>query len=157
MTDDICLNTQWIDKELRLFNENQKISKEFMKTIKITHIYINSSSEIVKTDKSFHIFKDNQNIIHSNEIFKYFTNFRVKDNVKYSLYQLLSYNIDLDDKLYNDINSISTINFMEHITYIKDIIIKPSLFIFHEINAIYIIYKEPNKQTKRFTLKIRRK
>lgn len=150
------VDTDWIDKQVRLYNENEKIFKENMKTINIVSIFINPSHEIVKTQKCIHSFKDESCILFSNEIYQYFKNQRIQDSIKYDLNQLFVYNIDLDNKLYTDIESITTTNFLTSFTYIKDIVINPSLFIFHEINCVYIIYKENIKNIHNKTVKKKR-
>jgi hypothetical protein len=150
---EIDVDTDWIDKQIRLYNENEKIFKENMKTINIVSIFINSSHEIVNTHKCIHSFRDEKCIISSIEIFQYFKNCRIQDSIKYDFNQLIVYNIDLDNKLYCDIESITTTNFLTSFTYIKDIVVNPSLFIFHEINCVYIIYKENNKKVHNKTVK----
>ena len=153
---EINVDTDWIDKQVRLYNENEKIFKENMKSVNIVSIFINPSNEIVKTHKFIHSFKDEKCILSSIEIFQYFKNYRIQDSIKYDLSQLFVYNIDLDNKLYTDIDSITTTNFLTSFTYIKDILINPSLFIFHEINCVYIVYKENIKNIHNKTVKKKR-
>ncbi len=153
---EIDVNIDWIDKQLRLYNENEKIFKENMKSIEIVSIFINSSNEIVKAYNFIHSFRDYNCVLSSTEIFQYFKNFRVQDSIKYDFNQLLVYNIDLDNKLYTDIESITTTNFLTSFTYIKDIVINPSLFIFHELNTVYMIYKENVKNFHHKTVKKRK-
>ena len=150
------VDTDWIDKQVRLYNENEKIFKENMKSIKIVSIFINSLRDIVKTQKCIHSFKDESCKLSSNEFFQYFKNQRIQDSIKYDINQILVYNIDFDNKLYTDIESITTTNFLTSFTYIKDIVINPSLFIFHEINCVYIIYKENIKNIHNKTVKKKR-
>jgi hypothetical protein len=153
---EIDVNVDWIGQQIRLYNENDKLLKEKMKTIKIVSIFINSSNEIVKSNNFIHSFQDNKCILSSAEIFRYFKNNRVRNSIKYDFKHLFVYNIDLDNKLYTDIESVNTTNFITSFTYIKDIVINPSLFIFHEINCVYIIYKEIVKNVNNKTVKKRR-
>jgi hypothetical protein len=156
MEQELIINTDWINNEMRLFNENGVLHQELMKTIQIIHVHINSSSEVIKTRRVLHSFDNGDNLLSSNEIFRYYVENRNIDSIQYKFFKLLVYNVDLGDKLYTTINSISTINFLKSFTHIKDIIINPSLFIFHEINAVYLIYKENIKNCKNITLKNRR-
>ena len=96
---EIDVDTDWIDKQVRLYNENEKIFKESMKSINIVSIFINPSNEIVKTYKFIHSFKDEKCILSAIEIFYYFKNYRIQDSIKYDFSQLFVYNIDLDNKL----------------------------------------------------------
>ncbi len=150
---EIDVNFDWIDKQIRLYDENDKLIKESMKKIKIVFVFINSSQEVVKSHNRIHHFIDDKCIISSTEIFRYFKNDRVQSSIKYGFNQLFVYNIDLDNKLYSDIESVNTTNFLSSYSYIKDIVITPSLFIFHEINCIYIIYKDTIKNNNNKTVK----
>ena len=152
----IELNTVWIDKEIKMLNENDKLIKEYMKSIQIIHVFINSLSEIVKTYKTVHTFKDNNSILSFSDVHSFYKKNKIQNHVKYNMDQLIIYNVDFDDKLYSNIKSLSTINFLKSTSYLKDIVVQPSLFIFHEINCIYIMYKESNKNAHNKTLKIKK-
>ena len=156
-SNDIIINADWIDNETRLYNENEILQQEFMKTIQIVNVYINNSSEIVKVSKMSHTFKHDNNIILSNDIFKYYLQNRTIESIKYQLFKLLIYNIDLGEKHYTTIKSVSTINFLNCVSHVKDIVINPSLFIFHELNTIYFIYKSSIKNSKNVTHKNRKR
>ena len=135
-----------------MFNENGKLSKECMKSILITHVFLNSSSEIVKSYKTEHVFNENP-ILSFSDIYHHYKKNRFQDHIKYNFNQFFIYNIDLDDKLFSDLKSIETRNFLEGNSYIKDVTIQPSLCIFHEFNCAYIIYKELRKDGKNKTSK----
>jgi hypothetical protein len=157
MEPELIVNTNWINNEMRLFNENGILQQEPMKSIRIIHVHINSSFEIIRTHSVIHSFINGGNLLSANEIFKYYIQNKNFDSIQYNFFKLLVYNLDLGDKLYTTINSISTINFLKSFTHIKDIIINPSLFIFHEINSVYLIYKDNTKSYKNVTLKNKRK
>ena len=145
------------DKQIRLYNTNDKLSKEFMESIKVLHVFINLSSEIVHTYNTIHKFNDNtKNTIYSSDIHNFYKDNRTLELVKYDFNQVLVYNVDIDNKLYTNIDSISTINFLKGYTYIRDIVINPSLFIFHEINSVLMIYKEHKKSITNTTIKNRK-
>lgn len=157
MSNDIVINADWIDNETRLYNENEMLQQEFMKTIQIVNIYINSSSEIVKVSKISHTFKDGNNVISSNDIFRYYIENRSVESIKYQLFKLLIYNVDLGEKHYATIKSVSNINFLNCVSHVKDVVINPSLFIFHELNSIYFIYNNNIKNSKNVTHKNRKR
>ena len=151
---EVEINTDWINNETRLLNEEGLLCQEAMKTIKIVHVYMNEISEIVKIKKTIHTFKDGSNVVTCNEILRYYIENRKLQTTKYKLFKVLVYNVDLGDKLYQKMKSISTINCLKSVSlYIEDIVINPSLFIFHEMNSIYLIYKENMKDSRSMTQK----
>ena len=150
------MNACDIEKQIRFYNKNDKLSKEDMESIKVLHVFINSSSEIVHTYNTVHKFNNTKNTIYSSDIHNLYKDNRTLELVKYDFNQFLVYNVDIDNKLYTNIDSISTINFLKGYTYIRDIVINPSLFIFHEINSVLMIYKEQKKSATKTTLKNRK-
>lgn len=152
-SDDIVVDDDWIHKQIRLFNSNAKLNREYMKSIKIVHIFINSLSEIVHSYKTIHNFDDTKSTIYSTDIYTYFKDNRTLELIKYDFNQLFVYNIEIDSTLYSNIDSINTINFLKGYTHMRDVVINPSLFIFHEVNSVYIIYKQHQKIINNKTLK----
>lgn len=151
---EVEINTDWINNETRLLNEEGLLCQEAMKTIKIVHVYMNETSEIVKIKKTTHTFMDGSNVVTCNEILRYYIENRKLQTTRYKLFKVLVYNVDLGDKLYQKMKSISTINCLKSVSfYIEDIVINPSLFIFHEMNSIYLIYKENIKDSRSMTQK----
>lgn len=58
---------------------------------------------------------------------------------KYRLLEILLYNIDLDTQ---DLSLISETDHLKIVTTMDEIVIPPSLFVFHEINCLYFIFQE---------------
>jgi len=55
------------------------------------------------------------------------------------------YNVDIDPENiqnYSNNENILNYNFMKKLPVIGDIIITPSIFVFHEINTLYFFFKE---------------
>ena len=151
---EVEINTDWINNETRLLNEEGLLCQEAMKTIKIVHVYMNETSEIIKIKKTIHTFIDGSNVVTCNEILRYYIENRKLQTTRYKLFKVLVYNVDLGDKLYQKMKSISTINCLKSVSlYTEDIVINPSLFIFHEMNSIYLIYKENIKDSRSMTQK----
>jgi hypothetical protein len=154
---EVEINTDWINNETRLLNEEGLLCQEAMKTIKILHVYMNETSEIIKIKETIHTFMDESNVVTCNEILRYYIENRKLQTIRYKLFKVLVYNVDLGDKLYQKMKSISTINCLKSVSlYKEDIVINPSLFIFHEMNSIYLIYKENRKDSKSTTQKIKK-
>jgi hypothetical protein len=89
MEQELIINTDWINNEMRLFNENGVLHQELMKTIQIIHVHINSSSEVIKTRRVLHSFDNGDNLLSSNEIFRYYVENRNIDSIQYKFFKLL--------------------------------------------------------------------
>ena len=152
---DSCdLDINWIHTQTRLFHESQKINKESMKAIHIQHIFINLKSEIVKKRNSIYTSKLNETTLPSFEIFLVQEN-KNMDNKKYRIFEILLFNVDLDIQEDSEINSLFQKNFLHKKNLLVDTIIPPTLYIFHDINCLYLIYKEFRKsESKNKTFKL---
>jgi len=141
-----------------------------IKQINITYIYINNFNEIEDFDKENYDLKID-NFISKNELIQILKNYikKNKNNIKsYTITSLLKYNIDLleldeiEKYLYDDFDTkeIYEIPFLSIIKTIDDIIWKPSLPVFKELNELFIIFyenieiKNKIKKTKKIYLKM---
>lgn len=66
---------------------------------------------------------------------------------KYKFDNMFLFNIDLnhsDLKTFIEVSNVNNMNkqFFKNISFMSNVIIPPSLFIFHNINALYFIFKE---------------
>jgi hypothetical protein len=88
---------------------------------------------------------------------------KVKNGVKYSLYDILFYNVDLESA---DIDNyvgeggedvLSKFRgFFRPVSIIHEIVVLPSLFIFHDLNSLFVLFKErgsENEKNHRVTMK----
>ena len=146
------LDTSWIS-DFELSDEAyKKFYKEKVESVKLYILYVNRNSEL------FHIKKNN--IIIENTILK-------KENLidilkKYKVYQkkeymplsILKYNITINPE--NITKNISNIdNYLTSENSIEDIYWNDSILFLHNINSLYIVYKEKWKSKHSNTKKIR--
>jgi len=173
-TDD--LDTSWIKDHEKMSNINDNYFREPMEFISLNFIYVNTENEIVKVvsdeedlvslqpceegksemagiskERLLHIIQSRRNI----------------DHIHYKILDILSYVVDLEsDKIqcFSKMDDASCGElFLKNVSIIaSDISIAESIFIFHEINAIYFLFKESplksilkNPASNRSTKKVR--
>lgn len=150
------LNVDWIHTQTRLYDEDQEITKENMKSINIHQIFINLKSEVVKVLNSVYTSEGNETIFPSSEILKLALESKYTNDKKYKMFDLLLFNIDLDIQQHSKIDELFQQNFLKKKTILTDIIIPPTLFIFHDINCVYLIYKEVDKSKKNLNITLKK-
>lgn len=145
--DNISIDTTWMQTSKKLTeNITTKYSKEKMTSINIHYIYIDITSSIkhVTTKKHDLSFIDENSVISKDKMLQLIITSEKYNDIKYKLSDILLYNIDLESEkaqIYSNNNDLS-INFLKSQPFYHEIIIPSSLFIFHNINCLYIIYQE---------------
>lgn len=136
------LDISWIDKQNKLHNIETNYCREPMESIVIHFVYTNLEKNIEK------ISSDNidviNNVISKERILQLIQHNKSIHNSKYRLMDILVYNVDLEPNHIQEFvyNELDTTKFFKVCPVLDDIIIHPSVFIFHSINAIYFIFQE---------------
>ena len=154
------IDDSWMKTSKKLTeNITTKHSKEIMKTIDINYIYIDSKLFIKQIITKKHDLDDNS-LISKDKILQIIINNEIFEKIKYKSSDILLYNVNLESEViqsYLNNNDVS-IDFLKSQPFYKEIIIPSSLFIFHNINSLYIIYQEvdniiKNNKTKKMKFK----
>lgn len=151
------MDLDWLTNQKKMSDTiNEKYVKEKMNGITIHYIYIDSKNSIIKiiTEKESLVIEDNFSILPGNKSIELIQNHNTFEKKKYKLSESLLYNVHLDSnniQSYNNDNK--SINFLNSLPYFDLIKIVPSLFVFHPINCIFMIFKEipRNGETKKNT------
>jgi len=146
------LDISWIDKHNKLHTIDKNYCREPMEAINIHSIFINAQNAIEK------ISSDKIDVVHSKvpkeKILKI-----IQDNksmpgadglggdgcVKYKLLDIIVYNVDLEAQYIQEFvqnDDMDTGRFFKICPIVDDIVIMPSIFIFHSLNAIYFVFQE---------------
>jgi len=155
------IDTSWTKNYERLVKIQQNYLRENMTNIDIHFLYINPNQYIDKIiSKSWELSVcDGYSRLEKSVILQIVQNNRILHGIKYRLLDTLLFNIDLEPE---NIQSFSKIDlesskidlgsgsglaidsqFCKPISGLdNDIIIPPSIFIFHDLNAIYMIFQE---------------
>ena len=136
------LDISWIDKQNKLHNIDANYCREPMDSIAIHFIYTNLEKNIEKISSDTIDIYDN--IISKERILQLIQHNKSIHNSRYRLIDILVYNVDLEPNhiqefVYGDFN---TSRFFKICSIVDDIVIQPSIFIFHSLNSIYFIFQE---------------
>ena len=149
--DETNLDLNWIENEEKIISIENGIFREQMKHIKIKYIYINCDSSIEAVDLEKYDLDANEpsqktkQIISNDTLLKIVEKKRLIGTTKYKLLHILLFNVDLEPEeiqKYTINQDAFNTSFLKEISIVKDISIEPSIFIFHEINTIYMLFKE---------------
>lgn len=142
------LDISWI-KETEILNNIQELRmKENMEFIQILYIYINHVSCVFDITPTKYTLEKNEQgltIIPKHAISELINQHKIHKNIKYSLFDTLLYNVDIDPfhiNTYSSRDENSVDGFLKHVSSENDIIIHPSVFIFHSINSLFVFFKE---------------
>jgi hypothetical protein len=144
------LDISWIDEQEKLHSVDKNYFREPMEQLSVTIIYININSYIenivcekqpLTQTKKYAILEKERliQIIQSKK--------KTTPHSKYKFIDALLYNIELEPE---NIQNYSNTNpseentniFLKRLPIIDDINIPPSIFIFHNVNGLYLLFKE---------------
>jgi len=156
------LDTSWILHEQRIQNMQNNHFREPLESIRGVFIYINQNNYIDKiiTERlSLDTYNNSNSIIYNHFLLKILQDKKIKTPTsKYKFSNAFSFFVDLEpeqiqpfsgldhDKLHNS-------TFFKEISITDNIIIPPSIFIFHNINTIYFFFQEIIFEKHNITLK----
>jgi len=150
------LDMNWIDQEEKKISMNYGFIREPMKNIRIHFVYIHNNAVNKVNTEEFVLIDNNDvtenintpQIITNSSIIQLIESHKNMNNEKYKLNDILLFNVTLEsDEIQKYILGEEMYNskFLKSISVVQDIVIEPSIFIFHNTNAIYMIFKEVEK------------
>ena len=164
MTDNDILDETWIHELKRIHKVKHKYCKEYMKSIYIHSIFINNEKQvdkIINSQITLSQYKHSENInyVPKDTLLQFIKNSTQSNPGKshYKLNDIASFFVTLEPE---DIQSYSKSTAgSDHSSFFKfhpsvdDIIVPSSIFIFHSINSIFLIYQEIIQNTNNHTVK----
>jgi hypothetical protein len=151
------LDDSWILAFENTDEEYKYFYKENIQAIKVRYLYINKNNYLEQI-KEENIILKTPNILSREELIVLVKQNNKINKTQYSLLSLLKYNIDLEPinlKTFLKANT-STINYLTSIKNIDNIYFSPSIYMFQDLNDIFIIFYESNNNlsNKNITKKI---
>ena len=156
--DDLELDTSWIEKEEKLDHIQQNYFREPMEFIEVFFIYINANNYIEKIVSEKHpleLLDDKKtSVIKKEYLIQLIQNKKIKTaNSIYKLMDVLIYNIDLEPDFIQNYSKHENIaenskGFFQVLKIIDDIHFPPSIFIFHDMNSLFILFQEKELDIK---------
>jgi len=149
-SDEDDLDTSWIQEEEKLETIEKNYRQEPMENIDIFFLYINADDYIEKIICENHSLSEivlkKEYILHLIQSKK-----RTLNNRRYKFIDMLLYNIDLGPEHIQtfsntEVNEENARGFLKTYPIVDDVTISPSIFIFHNINSLFFLFKEnPNE------------
>ena len=145
----------WISEEEQLLKIQDDCEKEYLNEIQCFFIYVNTNSYIEKInsktiDLKYNEVDDNTTIL-KEDIWNIIEEEKKSNKSEtYILEDCWEINIDLEPEDIKDFSKEQNLetcynSFFKKISYKQDIVIEPSIFIFHKINALYFLFKKEDK------------
>lgn len=141
----------WVLDEEKLLNIGECYSREMFHSISAHYIYINENDYIdnIKCEEVYFNWDISKNvgIIPSNVLLKLIEEKKTYGNNTYMFNEGSLFNVTLEP---DDIQSYSESDysgnnehcFLKNFTVLDDLYLKPTIFIFHELNSIYFIFRQ---------------
>ena len=153
------MDFDWLEEYEKSEEEYNDFYKTGVESIQISFLYVNHENELfhVKTEKCVL----NEGRIHKEDLLFILREHMICNDTKFLPVSLLKYNIDLDvedvKKYLRDDNYPR--DFLTHEKYTNDIEWADTISLFHDLNSLYVIFKErkSSSQTKRIRIHSNRK
>jgi len=137
------LDVSWINDEKRMLSIDHNYQREPLETILFHFCYTNHDTiHKVLTEK--YIFRDNNSTVPLSDLEKIIEEKSKMDVTKYDFAEYATFVVDLEpENIQSYVSEGMQVNFMsEKKTTLADIVCPQSIFIFHSLNAIIVIFKE---------------
>jgi hypothetical protein len=130
------LDISWIQEEERILS-GTPLEPEPIRQIHMAFVYINQNDYIDNVKQEVKTL-DNHSTISVNELLAIIQKHKLTTPTsKYRIIDLLLFHVDVDVPLLEGCEPT-----LKNINMIHDIVLKPSVLIFHNLNTLYFIFKE---------------
>jgi len=142
------LDTSWIQTEEKIDSIENLYSREQCESIDIFYIYLDKDNAIEKIVSEKEMPQNGE--ISKERLLKMIQTKRMVNKKKYKLFDILSFQVDIEPTNIEAFNKNKEINeISEHcfkvLPLFDSISCISSIFIFQDINSIYFLFKEPEK------------
>ena len=141
------LDDSWIVEFENIDNEYKNFYKENIHSVKVRYLYINKNNCLEKIKEETIILKK-ENVISKEEIITILKKNNTLNDNKYSLLNLLKYNIDLEPiQLKKFLKQNLETNYLTSIKTIEEIYFKPIIYMFQDLTDLFILFYESNSKS----------
>ena len=142
------LDTSWIEKEEKRFSIELNNQKTPMDSISCVFVYMDehlSIQKVVKDDEKL-VSIDSGVGIYNSRILQIIQQRRhLINGIKYKNFSIFKYVVDLDVESINEFTYTDTdtiVDWYKEVSLFNDVLIEPSIFIFHPLNSLYFFFKQ---------------
>ena len=147
-------DTSWILEEEQRFSGSK--GKENIQSIRCYFIYVGIDSTIIKVIKEDEPLVDIQSNwgIQNDRLLHIIQNKRfLEGGQRFKMSHLMKYNVDIDPQKISHYASLHEselreINFLKEVNILGNVIIEPSIFIFHSLASLYFFLREDDMLVK---------
>ena len=134
------LDDSWILDFENKDEEYKQFYKENVQSIKVSCMYINKDNYLEKIKEEC-IFLKNPNVLSKEEIILLLKQNNTYNKIKYSLLNILKYNIDLEPtNLKTFLKTKNNINYLTNVTNIDNVYFIPTIYTFQDLNSIFFLF-----------------
>ena len=138
------LDISWMDEQKRILAIDHNYQREPLESITFHFCYTNTETiHKVLTEK--YLFRDKNSTVPLSDLEKIIQEKSKMDTIQYDFSEYATFVIDLEPENIQSYvkNDASQVNFMsEKKNVVADIVCPQSIFIFHSLNAVIVIFKE---------------
>lgn len=147
---------KWIEQQERILQTHECYSREPMESILCYFVYVNleNSIEKVTSERIDLSGGGSKTVISSEQVLQLIQSNRISTpTTKYIFQESFLYYVDLEsENLQQFIQGDNYVDiskrFLQVLPLLDDIVVPPSIFVFHHLNSLYFLFKEVvNKQT----------
>lgn len=158
--DDDDLETSWIEEQDKLNNIEQVYNREPLKYINMFFIYINENKEvdnIIREKYKINTNNETRSLLSKEILLQFIQQKKKKTKTsKYRFNEIVLYNVDIEsDKIQayseNPPTAENIKPFVKVISFINDVHIPDSIFIFHETTSLFFFFQETPYNTRTLT------
>jgi hypothetical protein len=150
MDGDLDIDMSWIKEYSRIHSIQQIMNREELDSIVIQTIYMDTNLKITKIDKEpIKLTTSNRNTnnkiyISKEQLLRIIKTKKVIEKTKYTLFDMLLFTVDLDPKdIQKYVNGeCKETAKLKSIPIIDDIVVLPSIFIFHSLHTFFLFFVE---------------
>jgi hypothetical protein len=146
------MDASWIDEESRVLSINSDLKREELEYIKIHFCFLDAENSLTKITSAKYTFRNENNrddynrVISEKEILSMIESKKNDDLRNYVFSDMLLFIVDIEATHINAFNQSTDepgdTHFLKHYTVVSDVVLSPSIFIFHSTNGLYILLKE---------------
>jgi hypothetical protein len=143
MDTDDDLDISWIDTQKRILAIDQNYQREPLESI-MFHFFYTYEDTIKKVLTEKYMFRDNNSTVPLSDLSKIIEEKSKMDSTHYDFSEYATFVVDLEpENIQSYVKTNAPINFLsEKKNVINDIVCPQSIFIFHSLNAVIIVFKE---------------
>ena len=156
------IDDSWVSSYKKSEEKYNEFYNEKIHNIKVFFMYVNTDKTLVNIRQES-LSLNNDSILTKERLIKLIKDKQHLNNIKYKLFSVVRYNIDLQPEEIHEFINISpdeiyNNRFLIDEKNVKDIYFTDTISIFQDLNALYIIFKEvPSKKmiSNKFTQKLK--